>query len=150
MKTQGAGAQRKAGSTIEYRVGNLKVFSKTEDSEIEKEISYVVVENFNAAFAWWVAEDDRRGAYRVFSFHKMGEYLVSIGGDTGGRHFKFVLTNTHKQKGNSGKQCNVWFMSDKFKETNRNLSRVLLPSIGKDFLSLINRLVFVFLRVMEK
>ena len=57
MKTQGAGAQRKAGSTIEYRVGNLNVFSKTEDSEIEKEISYVVVENFNAAFAWWVAEE---------------------------------------------------------------------------------------------
>ena len=153
MKSQGAGAlfdsnctekkvraaKRKAGSTIQYTVGNCHVFSKTEDSEIEKEISYLVVANFNAAFAWWVADEDRRGTYRALSFHKLGKFLVSIGGDTGGRHFKFVVINTHKEHGNSGKQCNVWFMSDKFKETNRNLSRVLLPSIGKDFNSIIQR-----------
>jgi hypothetical protein len=59
MKSQDAGVlfdsncteKKLPGSTIQYRVGHFYVCSKTEDSEIEKEISYLVVENFNAAFS---------------------------------------------------------------------------------------------------
>ena len=145
LKAQGAGklfgpacsekkvreAKHMAGSSIEFKVGTVNVYTKTEDSNVMSEVCYMTVKSFDEALAWIAADMDRRKSYRFFKFHKIGEFLILMGGDTGGRHFKFVFICTHQENANSGDNCNIWVMCEKFKETYRNLAQVLVPLTGK-------------------
>ena len=104
---------------------------KKGDSHAEKEICLLCLTDFNAGFAWWVGDMVRRKSYRFFPFHKKGEFMVTVGGDTGGWHFKFVMILTHKDNDNSGKDVKVLLLSDTFKESTKNLERILSPTVGK-------------------
>ena len=145
LKAQGAGelfgpgcsekkvreAKRVAGNSIEYKVGTVNVFNNNGNSNVTTEVCFMAVKSFDAALAWIVADMDSRRTYRSFEFHKSSEFLILIGGDTGGRHFKFVFLSTHQEHANSGDNCNIWFMGEKFKETYRNLQRALVPETAK-------------------
>ena len=145
LKAQGAGelfgpgcsekkvreAKRVAGNSIEYKVGTVNVFNNNGNSNVTTEVCFMAVKCVDAALACIVADMDIRGTYRSFEFHKSSEFLILIGGDTGGRHFKFVFLSTHQEHANSGDNCNIWFMCEKFKETYRNLQRALVPETAK-------------------
>lgn len=105
-KKKFAQSKKVAGSTVQCSFTTINVFTKKGDSHAEKEC-VLSVSDFDSAFAWWVADSDRHRSYRFFRFHKKDEFLITIGGDTGGRHFKFVLLFTHKDNANSGKESKV-------------------------------------------
>ena len=130
-------AKVEAGSTIAFKFGTCNVFTKKEESLETKQVCYISVESFDAAVAWNAAERDRRRTYMSFKFPEPGTRLLLIGGDTGGRHFNFFFLDTHKEHVNSGVECNVWVMCDKFKETHRNLQQVLSPLVTDDMEALI-------------
>ena len=100
------------------------------------------LKSFDAALAWIVADTDSRRTYRSLEFHKSSKFLILIGGDTGGRHFKFVFFSTHQleEHANSGDNCNIWFMCEKFKETYCNLQQALFPETAKVIAELIREI----------